>query len=570
MIIEQEPIGLSKDYYKKYAKYANSTRALASPIDGMKTVYRRVFWTVNDLPKGKMTKSQSIAGAVMNLHPHGEQSGVLYSAVNAEMKLFDKQGNFGSKILAGSAPRYTECRLNDLGRLYLGGDLINYCEMVEGDLGLMEPKYLSALIPYILTEGNSSMGIGVSSAIPKLNAIDLIDYYIAGLDGSNDDPIVRYNNGHVTFIEDSETLSKDIKSGFMKSVQSHATIEVKGNELIIRDLPDGVSITTFLKKFDSLVEQDLLDIRDESKENLRLVFEIVDTKKLPIKELHDLIIKYSKKKSSYAFTFEWQDKIYYMNLPQIREASLEYLKSCVVRKYEYQLSKSTRDRKVYEVIDYLKTSGIINELPKLTKSDLYKKLSQFEESSIDEALGKSISRLMKVDAEQEFLNIEAKIKEATEFLANPNPYLIELYHKFRSELIKVYSINTQYQTLEGDGPSEDTHVGDMVGVTDDGYVGIVNPADGYKYVHTIPFKEEYQYLLLIGDDKLQCMGIDNNKLGRYIVKIPEGTKLTLVGGPEGKIVGTNGESFDFSYFVCKRVSTPWDLKKRLVNIKEVR
>ena len=154
----------------------------------------------------------------------------------------------------------------------------------------------------------------------------------------------------------------------MRGVQSHATVEVVGSELIVKDLPDGVNYWTFSKKFDKLVEQDLVDIRDESKSELRLVFEIVNTKKLSVQELYDMIIRLSKKKNTYAFTFEWQDKIYYMNMPQIREAGLNYLKECVSRKFTSQLEKATRDKKVYEVIEYLKTSGLIVELPKLSNA----------------------------------------------------------------------------------------------------------------------------------------------------------------------------------------------------------
>ena len=127
----------ARDNYKKFGYYANSTRALASDVDGLKTVYRRMLWTAMQYPKGKFIKSAVISGECMKIHPHGEQSGVLYSLVNSKLKMFDKQGNFGSALIAGSAPRYTECRSNKMAELYLGQDLLNNCEMVDGYIGYM-------------------------------------------------------------------------------------------------------------------------------------------------------------------------------------------------------------------------------------------------------------------------------------------------------------------------------------------------------------------------------------------------------------------------------------------------
>lgn len=571
MIIDQEPVSISKEYYKKYAGYVNSTRALASPVDGMKTVYRRMFWTMNDLPKGKMVKSQSIAGALMSLHPHGEQSGVIYSAANSEMKLFDKQGNFGSKILAGSAPRYTECRLNDIGRAFLGGDLINYCEMVEGDLGIMEPKYLPALIPYILTEGNSGMGVGVSSSIPKLNAMDLIDYYVASLTNTEEGTeTVRFNSGFTTYVDPIDKIRISIKSGFMKSIESHSTIEVVGNELILKDVPDGVNTGTMLKKFDTYVDQDLLDIRDESKSELRLVFEIVNPKKLSVETVYKLLIKATTKKSSYTYTFEDGGYIYQMNLSQIRDYNLKYLKDCTIRKFTRQYEKAKRDLEVYRVIEYIRTSGLIKELPSLTKEDLYARMPDFEQSSINEAVSKSITRLMNVNTEEEYNSANSKIEEAQKYLDNPNEYLLILYNDFRTKLIKVYSMETTY--INDETPIvQKQSASRYIGVTSNGWVATVNKGEDMSmFVATAKALEGRRYFIADSENSGVSVEVDlMGTAGKRVIASNEVKSIHLI--PSSNMIPcTNGELSSEHMLYRSKAKKPWIIvNEGKLNFKEV-
>ena len=63
-------------------------------------------------------------------------------------------------------------------------------------------------------------------------------------------PPVNHDAGFVTALAAGKAVPKEFKN------------DVVGSELIVKDLPDGVNYWTFLKKFDKLVEQDLVDIRD--------------------------------------------------------------------------------------------------------------------------------------------------------------------------------------------------------------------------------------------------------------------------------------------------------------------
>ena len=74
-------------------------------------------------------------------------------------------------------------------------------------------------------------------------------------------------------------------------------------------------------------------------------------------------------------------------------------------------------------------------------------MPEFEESSINEALNKSISKLMKVDTDKEFESIKSKLEEAERYLNSPNEYLIILYKAFKDELSKAYKSETKYSEL---------------------------------------------------------------------------------------------------------------------------
>ena len=111
--------GIMEQYFLQYASYVILDRAIPDIRDGLKPVQRRILATLFDTDDGKFTKVANVVGETMKIHPHGDASigDALVTLANKNL-FIDKQGNFGNPITGdnAAAPRYIECRLNDLAK----------------------------------------------------------------------------------------------------------------------------------------------------------------------------------------------------------------------------------------------------------------------------------------------------------------------------------------------------------------------------------------------------------------------------------------------------------------------
>ena len=129
-----QEIALREALEERYLAYALSTimhRALPDARDGLKPVHRRILYGMRLLrldPGATFKKSAKIVGDVMgNFHPHGDQA--IYDALvrlaqdfSSRYPLVDGQGNFGNIDGDNAAAyRYTEARLTEAARLLLDG-----------------------------------------------------------------------------------------------------------------------------------------------------------------------------------------------------------------------------------------------------------------------------------------------------------------------------------------------------------------------------------------------------------------------------------------------------------------
>lgn len=175
--------------YSEYAKEVVVDRAIPK-IDGFKPSQRRILYTMEHIEKVKdLSKSQSIAGSVLKIHPHGDAAVYL-----TMVRMVDKseymqtpfihgKGGFG-KVFSTDAPsasRYTDVSLAPLARELFGG--FDGIKMVPSyNNKYMEPELLPVSFPNILTNTNAGIAVGMASNIPSFNfhevnqaVIDLIE-----------------------------------------------------------------------------------------------------------------------------------------------------------------------------------------------------------------------------------------------------------------------------------------------------------------------------------------------------------------------------------------------------------
>jgi DNA gyrase subunit A len=191
-----EPVDIQLEMQRSYIDYAMSVivgRALPDVRDGLKPVHRRVLYSMYDsrfLPDRGFVKCTRVIGDVMgNYHPHGDAP--IYDALvrlaqswSMRYPLVDPQGNFGSpgNDPAG-APRYTECRLDNLAMEMLRDidqETVDFVPNYDGRS--QEPTILPSRIPNLLVNGGSGIAVGMATNIPPHNLREVASGVVWALD----------------------------------------------------------------------------------------------------------------------------------------------------------------------------------------------------------------------------------------------------------------------------------------------------------------------------------------------------------------------------------------------------
>ena len=435
---------LATEHYTEYSKYVNTTRAVASIFDGLKTVQRRIIYQANKLPN-KLIKSASIVGDAIKLHPHGD--GSIYGSIVAmahpgtNLKLFDTQGNFGGPGFPAAASRYTECKLSDVAR-FIYCQFIDYAPMEVGEIGLMEPTYLPCLLPYGLIEGTSGIGVGLSSDSVPMNIMDVVDYYIDYIKNGefNNNKIPKPDFGSSIINLNYEDCAKEI-SHYKGGFPIHSVINRESDKIFVIETLYGMNIDKVLKKLGKYIDTDKVDFRNETKTTERYVFEIVDNSVDP-KDFYKDLERATSKRISFSRVYDVNQKSVYCSLNYVIEKQLLALNKAIDLKIETELNNYLKKSELLRALKFFKNTGIFNNLSSKLTSDVINEMLTYKEElkklNIDitenlanDILKKPISYLTK-SHENEIEDIENNI----ELLRNHDrkEYLIDLYTKLKGML----------------------------------------------------------------------------------------------------------------------------------------
>ena len=185
-----------KESYLTYAMSVNTNRAIPDVRDGMKPSTRRIIYAMGEInltSNRPYDKCASVVGEVMkNYHPHGD--GPIYDALVGLVQdfamrypLVDGQGNFGS--IDDDPPgafRYTECRLMEIANEMLADihkDTVDFQPNYKDSIS--EPTVLPALLPNLLINGTTGIGVGYLTRIPPHNLGEVVDALIARLENAD-------------------------------------------------------------------------------------------------------------------------------------------------------------------------------------------------------------------------------------------------------------------------------------------------------------------------------------------------------------------------------------------------
>ncbi|MEL7368518.1 MAG: DNA topoisomerase (ATP-hydrolyzing) [Myxococcota bacterium] len=284
-----------------YALSVIMSRALPDVRDGLKPVQRRILFCMHrDLhlsPDSRFAKCARIVGDVIGkFHPHGDQA--VYSALvrmaqgwTMRVPLVEGQGNFGSQD--GDPPaayRYTEARLNKIAPELLselGAKTVAFRPTFDGQRS--EPIVLPARFPNLLVNGAHGIAVGMATSIPPHNLGEVCDGLVAMID----DPKITLarilqkikgpdfpTGGEVTCTR--AELKETYESG-------HGSIKLRGQwkleagkkgakQIVLTSIPYGLERKDLATKIGDIIISKklppLVDVRDESTEDVRMVLEI--------------------------------------------------------------------------------------------------------------------------------------------------------------------------------------------------------------------------------------------------------------------------------------------------------
>ena len=297
-----ESISLKTALEERYLAYALSTimhRALPDVRDGLKPVHRRLLHAMREMklnPTEGYRKCAGIVGEVMGkFHPHGDQS--IYDALArlaqdfaVRYPLVDGQGNFGN--IDGDNPaamRYTEAKLTEVGALLLEGideDTVDFRPNYDGRE--QEPSVLPAAFPNLLANGSSGIAVGMATNIPPHNLDELCQALLHLIKHPNATveklvemvPGPDFPTGGV-IVEPREAILEAYKTGRggfrLRARWAKEELTRGGYQIVVTEIPYQVQKAKLVEKIAELMSEKKLpllgDVRDESAEEIRLIFE---------------------------------------------------------------------------------------------------------------------------------------------------------------------------------------------------------------------------------------------------------------------------------------------------------
>ena len=287
---------------ERYLSYALSTimaRSLPDVRDGLKPVHRRILWAMRQLkldPGSGYKKCARVVGDVIGkYHPHGDAS--IYEALvrlaqdfAVRYPLIDGQGNFGNVDGDNAAAmRYTESRLTTVARALMDGienDTVDFRDTYDGEGE--EPVVLPSRFPNLLANGSTGIAVGMATSIPPHNVGELCDamrLMIAEPDCSVDALMTAvqgpdFPTGGV-LVETPENIRQAYATGRgsfrLRARWEKEPLPLGAYQIVVTEIPYMVPKARLIEKIAELLEEKklplLADIREESAEQIRLVFE---------------------------------------------------------------------------------------------------------------------------------------------------------------------------------------------------------------------------------------------------------------------------------------------------------
>lgn len=258
-IIEKSITELIDKDYRSYAMYTLENRAIASYIDGFKTVHRKLMYSMINQFKGNKVKVAELGSSLpsYNYH-HGESSAMgavitLAAEWNNNLPIFRGYGNFGSRMVQeASAPRYIYCDLNpEIKKYFVHHEVCSK----HYDIDNPEPQQYLPLIPWILINGIEGIAVGFACKFLPHDPKDIVKACIKAANGKLKDDYdlkVKIPQFKGEIIKDQDNAKRYITRGVVSRVAR--------NKWLITEVPFGYDREKYFNHLAKMVEKK--EIRD--------------------------------------------------------------------------------------------------------------------------------------------------------------------------------------------------------------------------------------------------------------------------------------------------------------------
>lgn len=404
--MNKDALDLIKENYIEFSKYTVVHRSYPNIYDGLTEVRRRcLYCSYKDAPATTKSKLSTLAGLVLSYHPHSSD-GIAEVIINmgsehtCPFPFYDTQGNWGSIDSPASAPRYLECKLNDVARkLYF--QLIDQAPFENFEVK-SEPLYLPTLFPAALLQGQYLIGNGTPNClIPSLNFEDLKkfvkNYIQKGKTKVTMQNFVKLTDYDLIKEDGRDKSICDLLNNGKGTIVYTPKVEYKNGVITISNLYVLAKFESLYAMLEDDIKADKIDVRDESGEEPVWVIEKVKNKSFDMEALVKKLKSKFTYRENYAMYFtDGISSVKLYSLGEIIEACYSKYKEAYEKKLDLEYNQLCEQKSIYVCLaDMCKYVDIVIDNT-LSDSDKVKLLAEnidFPDFIIEKALQKPISWL---------------------------------------------------------------------------------------------------------------------------------------------------------------------------------
>lgn len=505
---------LTKELSTNFIEYAvavNTDRAIPDAKSGLKPVAKRILWSAFEEKRFSSkphVKAARIVGDVMGkYHPHGDSS--IYGAMVRlsqpwvmRYPLIDWHGNNGN--IAGDGPaaaRYTEARLSKIAEEgMLNGIKKNNVDFIPNyDETLEEPITLPSCFPNLLCNPNTGIGVAMACNWAPHNLNDVAKAIYNYLDN---EPVSLPGPDFPTggLIINKDDIPKIMKTGH-GTVKIQARYNIEGNKIIFYEVPYGETIEGLIAQVGKACEdkeiEGISDIHDESSKKIRIVVTCekgIDPSSIAVKLYNKTNFQSSFSYNQVALIDKTPTEL---NLEDVIKIYVDHNLDCIVKECNFDLTKAeARLEIVNGLLKALEDIDNIIALIKASESAAAAKVNLIAKYNFTENQAKailamrlsSLARLEKVELEKEKAELEDKINDLIDILANENRQKDILKTRL-NDLVKKYGDARRTELAQIEVTKEEKEKAEII---PEDVVVIVNNLNEVKRIPKKNFKVQHR------------------------------------------------------------------------------